>query len=145
MQNTIKKLMLSKAIVQQPPTIILHAPLHKTAWTVNVGIQQSPAVTLPPVTLLLQLHYVELGPIKLELSYFLVFFPVPLFSSFFPQLQCLLCFRGKKQCNWRENTKKLSLIFFGLNRAGHLLHNANPELHYFGSYTILKQHRIFTT
>ena len=36
MQNTIKKLMLSIPIVQQPPTIILHAPLHKTAWTVNV-------------------------------------------------------------------------------------------------------------
>ena len=57
-------------------------------------VQQSPAVTLPPVTLYSQLRYFELGPKKFELSYFLTpsyaicsfFPPVTLFLPFSPQL-----------------------------------------------------------
>ena len=44
-------------------------------------VQQSPAVTLPPVKLFSQQCYFELGPKKLQLSYF-----SPSNAIFFPQL-----------------------------------------------------------
>ena len=43
-------------------TVLVETPI--------MDIQQSPIVILPPVKLFLQQHYFELGPKKLELSYF---------------------------------------------------------------------------
>ena len=83
-----------------------------------------------------QLSYFELGPKKLELSYFLLF---P------PSYATPLCFRGKKSVTGGKMLKQLSSNFIGLNNAGHLLHKTNSELRYFCSYAILKQHRTFTT
>ena len=80
-----------------------------------------------------QLHYFELGPKKLELSYFppsyaifppsyaiffffplvtLFFPPVTLFSSFSPQLRYLLCFRGKSSVTGGKNTKIAQDIYY---------------------------------
>ena len=52
-----------------------------------LNIQQSLAVTLPPVKLFSQQHYSELGPKKLEFSYF-----SPSYAIFSPQLCYFLLF-----------------------------------------------------
>ena len=68
------------------------------------------------------------GPKKLKLSYFppsyTIFPPCYAIFFFFPPLRSLLCFRRKNSGGKNTNTN--------------LQHKTNPELRYFGSYTIFK-------
>ena len=70
------------------------------------------------------------GPKKLKLSYFppsyTIFPPCYAIFFFFPPLRSLLCFRRKNSVTGGKNTNTS------------LQHKTNPELRYFGSYTIFK-------
>ena len=84
-----------------------------------IVVQQSPAVTLPPVTLFLQLCYFELGPKKFELSYFphsyAIFPPSYAIFLFFPPVTLPPMFQ---RCNWGAKVELIweltlhALLFF---------------------------------